>query len=159
MSKISAEALERRHILFSTVSLAVTLLLLALLVWQIARVLLVVFAAILLAILLDGLARFIERFLPLGHQVALGSGIFLVVAFLAGAVLLAGPQIGDQIFRLGDQLPQAVGRIQAMLREFSWGRALLRSPPEPSELVNGREKSLATSPGFSRPPSAWSRTV
>ncbi len=148
MSKISPEALEYRHALFSAVVLGIALILFAFFVWQIARVLIVVFGAILLAILLDGLARFLERFLPLGHQVALGVGILCIVGFLAGAVLLAGPQISQQVSLLGDQLPKALDQIQDMLRKYSWGRALLRSPPEPAELVDGSGKILNYLSGF-----------
>jgi predicted PurR-regulated permease PerM len=142
MSNMSPEGVERKRALFSTVVLAAAIVVFALVAWQIARVFLVVFAAVLFAIFLNGIARFIERFLPIGHRIALALGILLVVALLAGAILFAGPQINDQVSRLGNQLPEAIDKIENILREYSWGRALLRSPPEASELVDGSGEML-----------------
>lgn len=148
MSRMSREAAETRQAMLSAVVLAAVLVILAIFVSQIVRVLLVVFAAILLAILLNGIARLIERFLPLGHQFALGLGILLVIALLAGTVLLAGPQVNHQISQLGNRLPEAVGQVEDMLRQYPWGHALLNSSPELSELVDGSGKVFGYLSGF-----------
>lgn len=140
MSGITPEGVERKQALFSTVVFAAAIVVIALVVWQLARVFLVVFAAILLAILLDGIARFIERISPIGHRIALALGILLVIGILAAPILLAGDQITDQISRLADKLPEAIDEIKSLLRQYIWGRALLSSPSglvdEPGAMVS-----------------------
>jgi predicted PurR-regulated permease PerM len=113
------------------------LVLLLLLLWRIVDALLVLFAAILLAIFLDGLARPFSRYLGLGHPAALVMAMLVLAGFFVGAVLLAGPQIDRQLGALEDVLPQAIESIREVLRGLSWGRALLYTPPDTSDLVSG----------------------
>lgn len=113
------------------------LVLLLLLFWRIVDALLVLFAAILLAIFLDGLARPFSRYLRLGHPAALAMAMLVLAGFCVGVVLLAGPRIDRQLGALEDVLPEAVEAIREVLWQFSWGRALLYTPPDTSDPVSG----------------------
>jgi predicted PurR-regulated permease PerM len=135
VSDLPAAARERLRVLLITVAVLSTLTVLALLAWRITHVLLVIFAAVLLAILLDGLARMLVRRLRLGHLTALGLGLMIVAAVLAGFGFLAGPQVSEQLGQLGERLPEAVAQIRATIEAQAWGRALLRNAPAPAELV------------------------
>lgn len=145
MSSMSPEGVERKRALFSTVVLAAAIVVFVLVVWQLARVFLVVFAAILFAILLDGIARFIERFSPIGHRIALALGILLVIGVIAAPILLAGDQITDQITKLANRLPEAIDEIENTLRQSLLGRALLSAP---SELADGSGAMFGHITGF-----------
>lgn len=135
MSDLPAAARERLRVLLITVAALGTLTVLALLAWRITNVLLVIFAAVLLAILLDGLARLLVRRLRLGHLPALVLGVLTIAAMLVGFGLLAGPQVSEQLGQLGERLPEAVAQIKATIEGQAWGRALLRNVPAPAKLV------------------------
>ena len=135
MSDLPSAARDQLRVLLTTVAALGTLVVLALLAWRITHVLLVIFAAILLAILLDGLARLLVRRLRLGHLPALVLALLIVAAALGGFGFLAGPQVSEQLGQLGERLPEAVEQIKATIQSQAWGRALLRNAPAPAELV------------------------
>jgi predicted PurR-regulated permease PerM len=95
-----------------------------------AGVLLFLFAGILLAVLLDGLARLLSDSSPLPRRVALA----IVLFALAGAVFATGwylgPQAGNQVQRLAAQLPEAVSQAEAWLQERGWGAVVAEHVPE-----------------------------
>lgn len=135
MSRLPATA--RAHLRVSLISIGAlaAVAALALLAWRITPVLLVIFAAVLLAILLDGLARLLARRLGLGHMPALLLGLSAIAAALAGFALLAGPQVSEQLGALGERLPAAVAQIKETVEDQAWARALQRNAPAPAELV------------------------
>src|SRR5215212_5214060 len=83
-----------------------TLLLLSLLYFTF-DVILLIFAATLLAIFLRGLADIIGRFINVseGWLVLIVSGLLIVI--LAGAVAFLAPDVADQVRDLRVQLPQS----------------------------------------------------
>lgn len=130
-------AAHRAHlrVLLITIAALGTLAVLALLAWRVAHVLLVIFAAVLLAILLDALARLLARHLRIGHLPALVLGLAVIAATLVGLGFLAGPQVSQQLGQLGERLPEAVAQIKEAIEGQAWGRALLRNAPTPAQLV------------------------
>lgn len=86
---------------------------------QLASVLLLVFAGIILAVMLDALTSALGRVLPLGHGLAYATALASVVLVLAGIGLLIGPQLQTQIPQLIDQIPQAWHKMLAQLSD--WG--------------------------------------
>ncbi len=101
-----------------------------------ADMLLVLFAAMLLAVFFDGVATFIAERTPLPRRTALG---IFVVLFLAGFVLLfwaIGPQVVTQVSTLADILPDALDRGVDALGRYSWGRAVLDRFPEPGNVAS-----------------------
>jgi predicted PurR-regulated permease PerM len=107
----------------------------ALLLWQVSQVMLVVFAASLIAVLLDRLAHVACRYLNLPRAAALALVVLLLVGSFAGFVWIAGPRAGDQIAQLGERLPGAIAELRHLIESHSWGRVLLASAPPPQELV------------------------
>jgi predicted PurR-regulated permease PerM len=93
------------------VLIAIGLFGLAYFFWSIGRVLLLAFAAILIAVLLDGLAGLIARWTPVAKRWALPAAVLIVAAVVLGSVLLFGAQIAGQIRQVLDQLPAAADAV------------------------------------------------
>jgi predicted PurR-regulated permease PerM len=79
--------------------------------WQIRQIVLVVFAAIVLATVLNQLVQFLQRF-RLKRGIAVGISVIFVFAILAGFVALIIPRIIDQLQQFGDVMPMALTRLR-----------------------------------------------
>jgi len=106
------EWLRHPSTLFIRLALAVVLLIV---VWQLAGVLLLAFAAILFAIGLKSIADPIARHTPLGDGLALAVAILLIIAFVAGFFVLLGAQIFGQLRELTGQIPQLLSSLGGRL--------------------------------------------
>jgi len=115
--------LTKRTLIVAAVAAAVIALLLA--VWQVAQILLLIFASLLLALFLRTLAEFISRHTPL----SVGWSLAVVVLTLLGALVLIlalyGPAIADGFYQLFRQLPTALDRLRGTLEQYPWGPALI----------------------------------
>ena len=88
---------------------------LALALWRLVHAVLLVFAAVLVAVLLRGLAKFAQRYLPLNDRWALGlmgGGLVLIVVLVGW---LIGGQVQAQVSQLAGRLPQAVQSLEQRL--------------------------------------------
>lgn len=104
----------RRALISAAIAAAVLLGLL--LFWYFAHVLLLVFAGVLLAIFLRGLANLLSSYthVPVGWCLVLV--IILLFAVIAGGGWLMGPAIMDGIEQLKEAIPQAVEQIRQFMR-------------------------------------------
>ncbi len=78
---------------------------------SIGRVLLLVFGAILLAVLFNGLAAVIARRTPVPSRWSLLVGLATLAVLFCGFFALFGAQIGEQVRQVLDQLPTATDAI------------------------------------------------
>jgi len=106
-----------------------------LLAWQIAQVLLALFAASLFAILLDGLAGFAVRGTRLPRLAALILVLVVLLVVTGAFVWSVGPQVSNQISALAERVPAATEQVASLLRETAWGRAVLENLPAPEAMV------------------------
>jgi predicted PurR-regulated permease PerM len=107
----------------------------ALLVWELQYVLLLIFGAVLMAVLLRAFADLLHRWLRLGQGWSLLLAGGLIVLLVVGAVTLAGAQIQAQLAQLIQELPAAWKRLENHLPEL---RAQVEQLPAPStSLVAG----------------------
>ena len=113
----------------------------ALVIWQLGFVLLLVFAAVLFAILLRGLASFISKRTRAGQGVSLAIVIVGGLAIVAGAGLLMAPRIASQTSELQDQLPQSWTQLQNYLRQLPFGESILSRAEEQSVMQSGDLRS------------------
>ena len=92
-------------------------------------VLMLVFAAALLAIFLRGLAEGLSYYVKLsdGWLVLLVS--LLLIAFLSGFIALLSPSIADQAELLRDKIPSSVQKVTDFLNQYGWGRTLIQNLP------------------------------
>lgn len=106
--------------------------------WELARVFLLIFAGVLLAVFVGGLATKLAERTPLPRGAALavvGGGI---VAFFVGIGFLAGPRIAAQSGELAERLPQAVERIrQQLISQYGWAEPFLKGVPDPQQVIAG----------------------
>lgn len=100
------------HHLVSTVAIITFVAVGLLLSWHIADVLLLIFAGILLAVLLQGVATFINIYIPISLPWAKFIAVTLLVLSISGTVWLLGPPLVMGINELMDRLPQALNRLQ-----------------------------------------------
>ncbi|MEH3036116.1 MAG: AI-2E family transporter [Sphingomonas adhaesiva] len=84
---------------------------LAILVWRLHNVLLLAFAAVLIAVVLHAAADGLCRLLPLSKGWAMALAGMLILGVLAGAGMLLGQEVGSQLSDLGRTLPVAWQRF------------------------------------------------
>ncbi|NIV75607.1 MAG: AI-2E family transporter [Gammaproteobacteria bacterium] len=134
MGKPGAEASYIRRVLITAGIGAATLLLL-LLLWQVWQVVLVFFAAVLFAVLLDGMTRIVRRATRAPRLLGLGLVFGMLVVAIVGFAWVVGPQVSSQLSELGTRIPAAMEHIASLLRQEAWGEALLETLPAPQEIV------------------------
>jgi len=111
------------------------IVLLLLLARQVAAVLLTVFAGVLLAVFLDGIALVVERVTGMRRGGALALAIVVFFGFFVAVVWLAGPPVAIQIAKLSEQLPSALERLESYISEWELGKYVVEWMPDTSQLV------------------------
>jgi predicted PurR-regulated permease PerM len=76
--------------------------------WLTSRVLLLIFASVLVAVLLNGFAALIERRTPVPRRWALTAATVIVAVLFAGFLFMFGFQIAAQIAQVFEKLPAAI---------------------------------------------------
>ena len=109
-----------RRVLF--VLAAVALVFLA---WRLATVLLLVFGAVIVAVLLRSLADPIRDRTPLNDSLSLVAAALIIVGALGGAGWRFGATVSAQIEQLSETLPQSVAALRAQVAQLSFGPELL----------------------------------
>ena len=99
-------------------------------------VLMLAFAAVLLAVFLNGLGNLLTRFVNIseGRSVLLVSLILLVV--LGISIALLAPSVAEQVRHLREELPESARTLSANLSEYSWGRAIIENLPSTDDIIN-----------------------
>ena len=120
---------------FTAIAAAVFTILLLVLIYFTFDVLLLIFAAALMAIFLRGLADVLGVVLKIseGWRVAIVSLLMIVV--IAAAVALLAPSVAEQIVNLREELPRSAAAASEFLARFAWGRTLLDQLPSFSEVL------------------------
>jgi len=103
---------------------------LGLLLWLLWPVLLLIFAAVLVAIALRSLAVPFARWTPLGMGAAVGVVMVLLMLLLSGTGLMLGVQVSDQLGELWTRLPEFAKSVEAYIARTTLGRTLLQLLPD-----------------------------
>ncbi len=113
-------------------------------------VLLILFGGVLLAVLIDGVARLLSRHTPLSRIVAVGVVLVVAAALIAAGVWYLGPRIAEQGGELAERLPETMKRVEDWLRQFGWGTAIAEQMPDsPSEAMPENAPLGAVTTAFS----------
>jgi predicted PurR-regulated permease PerM len=96
-----------------------------LLLWLLGQVVLLVFAAVLLAVLLSAPARWISEHGGIGYGWCLALVIALILLALTGIGIALAPEVDRQIGQLSTQLPPALHHLIGGVEASSIGGALL----------------------------------
>lgn len=132
MNRTNADLARRTAVVVAIVAVAV---LLGAVLWAASEVLMLIFAGILVACFLRGLANLISERTPLSA----GWSLFLVVVLLC-AILGTGawffmPHVATQAEDLSQGLQTSLARLQEQIERYSWGRNLLAQTPGMMELA------------------------
>ena len=109
-----------------------------LLIWAfiyVFDVVLLLFAAILLAIFLRGLADLVNRYTRLSEGLSVLLVSIILLAILGGAIVLLAPSVAEQVRHLRDELPKSAQQVSAYISQFGWGRAIIEQMPSTDEIM------------------------
>lgn len=106
---------------------------------------LIVFAAILLALLLHGGSGLLVGWTGMGRGYALALFVIALVSGFLLLVLVAAPVLAEQAAQLWEQLPLALEAVRARIATQSWGPGLLAQLSAESVLNAGSGGALAGS--------------
>lgn len=113
------------------ICVVITLIILAVIgVSYIVDTLMLVFASVLIAVFLRGLADLINDRLKIGEGKAVLLVSILLILFLAGSIALLAPSVAEQVRDLRGEIPKSMSNVTSYLSGFGWGRALLEHTPE-----------------------------
>lgn len=118
------------------IGLVVVVFLLLVLVYFTFDVILLVFAAALLAIFLRGLSGILGRFLDLSEGWLVMIVSLLLFLLLGGAVAMLAPSVAAQFDHLRFELPKSAEAAAAYISEYGWGRAILDQLPSFNDVIN-----------------------
>ena len=110
---------------------------LGLLLWLLWPVLLLIFAAVLVAIALRSLAIPFARWTPLRMSAAVGVVMVLLVLVLSGTGLMLGVQLSDQLGELWNRLPEFASSAKTYIGQTTIGRTLLQLLPDAKTIFDG----------------------
>jgi predicted PurR-regulated permease PerM len=114
----------------AAVLLALLLVGLAYLFWRGIPVLLQAFAGVLFAVFLTALAEPLSRRTGLSHGWSVALVVLLLVLLTVGIGWLLANRLAVQAQELSERLPQSLDRVREFLRERQWGRLLLEREPD-----------------------------
>ncbi|MBV9250567.1 MAG: AI-2E family transporter [Acetobacteraceae bacterium] len=120
----------------------------ALIVWFLADVLLLIFLAVLIAVMLRGVSNALARHTGMGETAALSVVVLSVAVLVVGFGYYVGPRLTAQAQDLWSQLNSQADRLRQTYSNTPWGHFLFQrlspSPQLESRLANSAE-SVATS--------------
>ena len=82
------------------------------LAWVIRQILLLFFAAVLLAVIIWSAAELLRKVLPLGRKAAVLLAFLLILVLVLALALLMGAQVIEQLYALRDAVPLAVSELK-----------------------------------------------
>jgi predicted PurR-regulated permease PerM len=123
----------------TAVQMAVVLaaVLLTLLLWVGRHVVLLLFAAGLVAVALQGLAAPLARRARVHYGLALAAVTLAIAGLLVLTGMLIGPQIAEQVSVLRRDLPAALDRLEGRLDDYAWGQEAIQRTEELQRTVSG----------------------
>lgn len=105
------------------------------LLWAATDVLLLLFAAILVACFLRGLADLLSDHAPLSAGWSLLVVVTLLVLVIAATVWVLAPRVAAQADGLAQGLTYSVEQLHGCLSQYGWGKRLLAQTPGVAELA------------------------
>lgn len=110
-------------------------------------ILLLIFAAALLAIFLHGIADLLRRWIPVSEGWLVLIVAFLLIGVVAGAVALLAPSVAEQVRVLRFEIPLSAQRAGEYLSQFGWGRTLIDQLPHANDLMAMVDATMLTRVG------------
>ncbi|WP_162055650.1 AI-2E family transporter [Pontibacter pamirensis] len=105
---------------------------------------LLIFAAILMAVLFCGMTDWVEGKTHMKRGIALLLSVLFFFGVLVGAFWLLAPTVGEQVGQMRETLPESLERVQGWLEERTWGERLVEEIPEDPESVLPERGNIAS---------------
>lgn len=137
-----ANALEGIKTLLRAVAIAAAVVLV---IATLGEVVMIVFAAVLAAVLLRGAAAWVGRLAGIGTGWGLLAVVVLLVGFFGGLGWWFGPDLAHQAAQLQDSMGRQLAALRAQMQQTDWGRGLLARLP----FGLGSDGAASTGPGAS----------
>ncbi|MGB6488452.1 MAG: AI-2E family transporter [Steroidobacteraceae bacterium] len=96
-----------------------------LLLWLVAKILLYIFAGILLALLLRGLTEWLHKLFRLPMGWSLAAVVVAILATVAAVDYFLAPRVGHEFDELFKQIPVGLHRITQHLEQSPWGHSIV----------------------------------
>ncbi|MCV2868846.1 AI-2E family transporter [Defluviimonas sp. WL0002] len=112
----------------------------ALALWALRSLVLVIFAAILVALLLDAAARTLQRVVPVGQTVAVLASVVVLLGLFLGTIGVLGAQTLAELSELSSKIPTAVNQLEDWIDIGSieaWITERLQSSDGTISILNG----------------------
>lgn len=93
-------------------------------------VVLILFAGVLLAVLIDGVARWLSRISPLSRTMSVAVVLACMIVLIAAAGWFLGPRIAEQGIALTERMPESMAKAKDWLRQFGWGSYIAERLPD-----------------------------
>ncbi|MCA9513418.1 MAG: AI-2E family transporter [Myxococcales bacterium] len=141
----------------SRLVLVLAVLVIGLVLWSAPNLPFLVLAAILFALLLDGLGNVIRTGIEkvVRHRPPRGAGIGLaalvILGVAVGTTAFLGPSFVEQAKTVRERLPEALEQLQSELSGSPVGRAIIAEAPSPREVEKALEPPPAPPGGFWTP--------
>jgi predicted PurR-regulated permease PerM len=119
-----------------TVSIVVLAVLLLVAFLYVFDVILLLFAAVLLAIFLRGLADLLNKYTKISEAASVLLVSFILVVIVVGAVFLLAPSVTEQGKHLREELPRSAKSAADYISHFNWGKALIDQLPGTDEVID-----------------------
>lgn len=107
------------------VLVAIALAALMVLAWWLRQVWLILFGALIVAVVVSGAADQVNRFMPMGHRMAVVLTVILLTVFLAAGVWFVGGKVSVQLETLRESFGEAIDSLRAWLSSVPLGSRLL----------------------------------
>ncbi|MEO8648857.1 MAG: AI-2E family transporter [Acidobacteriota bacterium] len=134
MNPADGQTLKFTERVLIVIGLVMLSFLLAVLLYFTFDVVLLIFAAVLLAIFLRGLADLLGRFLKLSDGWLVMIVSVALLGFLVAAITMLAPSVGEQIVHLRNELPKSAQAAADFVGRFTWGQVLLNQMPSGSDV-------------------------
>ena len=113
---------------------AVFVVVLALL-WFTRRVLMLLFAGLLVALVLTSLTGLFRKIPRVGQKAGLAFSLLLLGGIVTGVLLLAVPAVSDQFGKLGEAIPKRLGELQERLEKTPTMQRIKQLAPKWTEFA------------------------
>ena len=99
-------------------------------------ILMLTFAAVLIAVFLHGLADLLRERLKISEGKAVLLVSLILVIILAGSIALLAPSVAEQVRNLRQDVPRSAQNVGEYLSRFNWGRAIIENLPGVEDVIN-----------------------
>jgi predicted PurR-regulated permease PerM len=103
--------------------------------WFTRKVLLLLFAGLLVALVLTSLINLLKRIPKVGQKTGLALSLLIIAGLLTGLVLIAVPAVSGQFEQLSEALPQRIAEVRKRLDESSTAQSINRHLPDITTLM------------------------